>query len=129
MKTSIKIVYAEDDPDIQMIATMALEDIGGHSLHLCNNGVEAVAMLERIQPDLILLDVMMPEMDGPTAFIELKKRHGDSLPPTVFITAKASHQETSRLMELGATDVITKPFDPMSLADDVIASLRRAEHG
>lgn len=73
MKTSITIVYAEDDPDIQMIAEMALADIGGHKIHLCNNGVEAVAMLERIQPDLILLDVMMPEMDGPTAFIELKK--------------------------------------------------------
>lgn len=128
MKTSLIVVYAEDDPDIRMIASMALEDIGGFELHFCNNGREAVAKLEDLQPDLILLDVMMPEMDGPTAFKELQNRHGDELPPVVFITAKASSQETSRLMELGATSVITKPFDPMTLAENVMACWEGAQN-
>lgn len=64
----------------------------------------------------------------PLPSLSSKKHHGDNLPPIIFITAKASSQEVSRLMDMGATDVITKPFDPMSLADDVMASWRRAQY-
>lgn len=125
VNTSITVLYAEDDPDIQMIATMALEDIGGLQLHLCNNGCEALALLESMTPDVILLDVMMPKMDGPTALKELQKRHGDNLPPVAFITAKASSQETDRLLALGAVAVITKPFNSATLADDVVALINK----
>ncbi|EGN75884.1 response regulator with CheY-like receiver [Idiomarina sp. A28L] len=128
MKTPLTVLYAEDDPDIQMIASMALEDIGGFELHFCNDGREVVAKLENLQPDLILLDVMMPNMDGPTAFKELKKRHCDNLAPVVFITAKASSHEIARLMAMGAIGVITKPFDPMTLADNVMTYWKRSKN-
>ena len=117
--SSLKILYAEDDPDIQMIASMALEDIGGFTLRICDNGSEVLGAYQEYQPDLILLDVMMPEIDGPMALAQLQERFANSLPPVVFITAKASTQEIERLMALGATAVITKPFNPMTLADDV----------
>lgn len=80
-----------------MIGSMALADIGGFTLHLCNNGLEAVAAIENVTPDLVLLDVMMPEMDGPSALISMQEMLGDKLPPVVFITAKASSKEIERL--------------------------------
>lgn len=128
MKTSLTILYAEDDQDIQMIASMALSDIGGFKVHLCNNGAEALEQAPLIQPDLILLDVMMPQMDGPSALVALQQSLGDELPPVVFITAKASSQEITRLMGMGASNVITKPFDPMTLADNVMDCWREAQH-
>lgn len=121
MSLNLTILYAEDDPDIQMIASMALSDIGGFTVFLCNNGEEAIQQTLALKPDLILLDVMMPQKDGPTAFLELQQQLGDDMPPVVFITAKASAQEGERLLQLGATDIITKPFDPMTLADDISA--------
>lgn len=124
----LTILYAEDDPDIQMIGSMALADIGGFQLHLSNNGAEAVIAVDSVNPDLILLDVMMPQMDGPSALEALREKLGDKLPPVVFITAKASSQEIERLMALGATDVITKPFDPMTLADDIMRCWRQAQN-
>ncbi|RTE86583.1 MULTISPECIES: response regulator [Gammaproteobacteria] len=129
MSETLSIVYAEDDPDIQMIATIALKDIGGFEVHICNDGNEAIEKLNTIKPDLILLDVMMPKKDGPTALHELKQIHGSNLPPVVFITAKASSKEVDKLIELGAVGVITKPFDPMSLAQEVTALIQESRNG
>lgn len=128
MTQHLTILYAEDDPDIQMIASMALEDIGGFNVYLCNNGEEAVQLVttRQVKPNLILLDVMMPQKDGPTALLELQSAMGSELPPVVFITAKASASEVERLIALGAHSVITKPFDPMTLADEVASCWENA---
>jgi len=73
-KTLKSILYVEDEPDIQAIARIALEEVGGFTLCVCANGNEALIAVDNFDPDLLLLDVMMPEMDGPTTLQELRKR-------------------------------------------------------
>ena len=116
-----RILYTEDEPDIQEIARIALEDVGGFTVRICNSGTEALACAEAFAPDLILLDVMMPGMDGPTILKELRKLPTLSGTPVVFMTAKVQTQEIREYKRMGALDVIAKPFDPMALADDVRA--------
>lgn len=117
--TLTKILYAEDEPDIQSIAEMALEMMGGYTLKVCNNGKEAVDAAKEFAPDLILLDVMMPFMDGPTALQEIRKIPALANTPVIFMTAKVQHEEIESYKALGAIDVIAKPFDPMSLPEAV----------
>ena len=113
----VSIMYIEDDPDIQSIARLALESIGGFDVTICGSGKEALAALNGgNHPDLILLDVMMPEMDGPSTLTALRKLPGAAKTPTIFMTAKAQPHEIASLKSLGALDVIAKPFDPMLLA-------------
>ncbi|MBF0357196.1 MAG: response regulator [Magnetococcales bacterium] len=114
-----RILYAEDEPDIQEVAVLALETVGGFNLKVCNTGKEALEAVAEYMPDLLLFDVMMPEMDGPTAFQEIRKIAGMESVPVIFMTAKVQPQEIAHYKELGALDVIPKPFDPMSLADAV----------
>lgn len=114
-----RIVYVDDEPDIREIARFVLEDFGGYEVELYSSGVEAIEGAPRFKPDLILLDVMMPEMDG----IETLKRLS-AMPqldgvPVVFITAKAMPQEGALYRTLGVADVISKPFDPMELAERI----------
>lgn len=121
-----KILYAEDEPDIQSIAQMALEMMGGYTLEVCNNGQEALEKAEAFSPDLILLDVMMPFMDGPTALSEMRKIPALANTPVIFMTAKVQPQEIEEYKALGAIDVISKPFDPMTLPETVKALWVRA---
>jgi CheY-like chemotaxis protein len=114
-----KILYAEDEPDIQSIAQMALEMMGGFELKTCQNGKEAVEAFSAFQPDLLLFDVMMPEMDGPTALQQIQQLPGGKEVPAVFMTAKVQPDEVAHLKEIGATAVIAKPFDPMTLAEQL----------
>jgi len=116
-----KILYVEDEPDIQAIAEMSLQVVGGFDVALCSSGDEALEKAEGIAPDLILLDVMMPGMDGPTTLMKLREIEALNDVPIVFMTAKAMTAEIAELKELGAVDVIPKPFDPMSLPDQVRA--------
>lgn len=109
------ILYAEDEADIREIAKIALEDIGGFSVIFCVNGLDAVAKAKDIQPDLLLLDVMMPEMDGPKTLIELRKLPYYTSLPAIFMTAKIQSDEIANYKLMGAIDVIAKPFDPMTL--------------
>ncbi len=113
------VLYVEDDQDIQMVAQMALEIVGGLSLMACSSGQEAIAAAATYQPDLILLDVMMPDMDGPTTLLELRKLPNTAAVPVVFMTAKVQAAEVSHYRSLGAIGVIAKPFDPMTLAEQV----------
>ena len=113
------VLYVEDDPDIQMVAQMALEIVGGLTLHACSSGREAVAAAASYCPDLILLDVMMPHMDGPATLLELRKLPNTASTPVVFMTAKVQAAEVSHYRSLGAVGVIAKPFDPMTLAEQV----------
>jgi len=116
-----KILYVEDEPDIAYIARLALETIGGFEVFVCENGGKAVREGPGYGPDLIMLDVMMPEMDGPATLKELRKNPLLARTPVVFMTAKVQPAEISIYKELGAIDVIPKPFDPMTLAERVRA--------
>jgi two-component system, OmpR family, response regulator len=114
-----KILYAEDDLDIQAIAVMVLEAISGFTLEVCSSGNEAVAKAVAFAPDLVLLDVMMPGIDGPETLAELRKFPSLANTPVVFMTAKVQPQEVQGYLNLGAVGVIAKPFDPMTLADQL----------
>ena len=119
MKTLHTILYAEDDPDIQTVALLALETLGGFEVAATASGDEAVRRIDSFQPDLILLDVMMPGMDGPTALHHLRKHPHAANVPIIFMTAKVQPHEVQALLDLGAIAVISKPFDPMTLANEI----------
>ncbi|MCH7539004.1 MAG: response regulator [Proteobacteria bacterium] len=111
-----RILYVEDEPDIQAIARLALETIGGFTVEICSSGSAAIEAAPRFAPDLILLDVMMPGMDGIDTLKALREIPQTVTTPVIFMTAKVQKQEIERYKELGAVDVIPKPFDPMTLA-------------
>ncbi len=119
MPTLQNILYVEDEPDIQAVAQIALEMVGGFTLKICSSGQEALEAVQTFTPDLILLDVMMPGMDGPTTMLELRKQPQLTHTPMVFMTAKVQPGEVSEYLALGASGVIAKPFDPMKLAAEV----------
>ncbi|MBF0588338.1 MAG: response regulator [Magnetococcales bacterium] len=121
-----RILYAEDETDIQEVASMALEAVGGYEMKICNNGQEAVEAAVAFNPDLIILDVMMPIMDGPTALEEIRKLEGFANIPAIFMTAKVQPQEVAEYIAMGAVEVIPKPFDPMNLPVTVQAIWERA---
>lgn len=113
------ILHIEDEPDIREVARMTMEALGGFTVHSCASGREAIEQAPDRQPDLILLDVMMPNMDGPTTLSELRKLPGLSDTPVIFMTAKIQPLEVEQYLKLGATGVIAKPFDPMSFCDEI----------
>jgi CheY-like chemotaxis protein len=114
-----RILYVEDEPDIRAVAQLALEAVGGFSLVVCGSGREALAAAPDFRPDLLLLDVMMPEMDGPSTLRELRKLDVTADTPAIFMTAKVQPNEVRQYKEIGALDVIAKPFDPMELAAEI----------
>ena len=117
-----RILYVEDEPDIRAVAEIALEAVGGFTLKACSSGAEALAEAVAFAPDLILLDVMMPDMDGPTTLQELRKLPELAATPAMFMTAKVQPQEIEHFISLGAIEVIPKPFDPMKLGEQIKAS-------
>ncbi len=118
-ETLSKILHVEDEADIQEIAKLALETVGGFVVEPCSSGQEAVEKAQAFAPDLILLDVMMPGMDGPASLAALRRLSGLETTPVIFMTAKVMESEVERFKGLGALDVIPKPFDPMTLADEI----------
>ena len=116
-----RILYVEDEPDIQAVAKLALENIGGYTVEVCSSGSEALAKAPEFAPDLILLDVMMPEMDGIGTYKALREIAETATTPVVFMTAKVQKHEIEGYKELGAVNVITKPFDPMTLSETIKA--------
>ena len=116
-----RVLYVEDEPDIQMVARLALEAVGGFTVEICSSGKEALERAPVFQPQLILLDVMMPVMDGPTTLKSLRGLAQFADTPVVFMTAKAQPSEIAGYKNLGALDVIPKPFDPMKLSSQVQA--------
>ena len=113
------ILYAEDDPDIQLVGTMALEQVGGFSVTVVNSGVEALTAATDNQPDLILLDMMMPDLDGLSTLKKLRENSNTASIPVIFMTAKVQEKEVKQYYEAGALAVLPKPFDPMTLADQI----------
>lgn len=114
-----RILYVEDEPDIQAVAKLALEALGGFEVKICSSGKEALEIAVAFSPDMILLDVMMPGMDGPTTLHAMRGLPELNHTPVIFMTAKVQPQEIKEYIKLGALDVIPKPFDPMTLADNV----------
>lgn len=114
-----KILYVEDDPSIQAIATISLINIGGFEIKACYSGKEALEVIDDFQPDFILSDVMMPEVDGPTMLKTLRSNSKYDDIPLVFISARAQKHEIEEYIRIGATEVISKPFDPIALPDDL----------
>lgn len=114
-----RIIYAEDEPDIQEVALMALEDIGGFTVEACNSGQEMLEKAIAFKPDLILLDVMMPNLDGPATLVKLREMPELVNTPAAFMTAKVQPNEVENFLAMGAIGVIPKPFDPMKLADQI----------
>ena len=114
-----RILYVEDEPDIQTIGRIALETVGGFTVEICGSGAEALDRIDQFDPDLILLDVMMPDMDGPATLTALRNQTGATDTPVVFITAKVQTSEVETYKAMGAVDVIAKPFDPMTLAGTI----------
>jgi len=119
MSTLQRILCVEDEPDIQAIAKLALEMVGGFTVKVCSSGEEALREAPAFEPDLILLDVMMPGMDGPATLMALRNQPSLATVPVVFMTAKVQPAEIAHYKSLGARDVIAKPFDPMTLATQV----------
>jgi CheY-like chemotaxis protein len=129
MTDSIHILYVDDEADIRSIVEFALEDEADVQLRLCASGAEALQAAAEHRPDLVLLDVMMPGMDGPTTLQRLRGLPGMDQVPVVFVTAKVQPQELEQFKALGAAGVIAKPFDPMQLADQVRTHFERSQHG
>ena len=114
-----RILHVEDDPSIQAIAKVALEAVGGFQVLSCASGQEALDQVQGFAPDFILLDVMMPGMDGPQTLELLRQLVDIEQTPVAFMTAKVQPNEVAHYRSLGARDVIIKPFDPMQLANQV----------
>ncbi len=114
-----RVLYVEDEPDIQAVARIALEMVGGLTVKICSSGEQALREAAGFAPDMILLDVMMPGMDGPTTLKALRETPALATTPVVFMTAKVQPAEVARYSSMGALGVIPKPFDPMTLASQI----------
>jgi CheY-like chemotaxis protein len=114
---AFRILHIDDDADIREIVQFSLALDPGLTPRSCASGGDALAIAAEWAPDLILCDVMMPGMDGPTTLARLRENPKTAKTPIVFMTARAGLDELGHLMSLGATAVFTKPFDPMKLAD------------
>ena len=110
-----KVLMVEDEPHIRRIGELSLKGVGKWKVVLASSGAEGVEKAAAEQPDVILLDVMMPGMDGPTTLAELRAQPSTENIPVIFITAEVEKHEVERYLGLGAAGVISKPFDPMKL--------------
>ena len=129
MKEPQRILYVEDEADIRVIAEIALEVVGGFTVVSCASGPEAVAAASRARPDLLLLDMMMPGMDGLSTLEALRAIPETAHTPVIFMTAKVQAAEVAHFKSVGALDVIAKPFDPMALAQQIRSICARPREG
>ena len=116
-----RICYVEDDEDIQRIVRMSLERIGKMTVEVVTDPMVALGAITSFKPDLVMLDWMMPGMDGPTLFRRMKQQPETSALPVVFITAKATQRDMDELIALGAAGAISKPFSPKDLPEQLRA--------
>lgn len=116
-----RIMYVEDDPDLQDIVSLGLKLGGNYAVKVCGSGQQALAEIADFQPDLVILDVMMPEMSGPETLKELRKIPGLEDMPMVFMTSKIQPAQLAKYKSLGAIGVIKKPLNPLKLSAQVQA--------
>lgn len=122
-----RILIIEDEPDIQLILKTVLETQGRFQVRTCKNGQSAFATLSYYEPELILLDVMMPDMDGLTIFRLLREMEQTSRTPVIFITARVQPYEVEQYRRMGAAGVIAKPFNPMTLIPTIKSLYEKIE--
>jgi len=121
-----QVLLVDDDQNIRTLAQMGLEGLTDWKVELAASGAEAIRKAAELKPDLIILDVMMPGMDGPTTLGELRKVDSLTAIPVIFMTAKAQTHEVELYQRMGAKGIITKPFDPMTLPDDIQGILNKS---
>jgi CheY-like chemotaxis protein len=126
MRPLERILVVEDDPDIQTVIELCLRRFGGYTVHVCGSPREAVGAAESFGPDLILLDVMMPGMDGLETLAAMRQTEATARIPVIFMTAKVRPHEIARYTELGALGVVAKPFEPDGLAATIRSLWERA---
>jgi two-component system, OmpR family, response regulator len=114
-----KVLLVDDEDDIRTIGQLSLSRVGKWETVLASNGDEALRKAAAERPDVILLDVMMPGMDGPTTLARLREQPATATTPVIFMTAKIQKHEVARYLELGAVGVIGKPFEPLTLPADI----------
>ena len=119
---SLHILMAEDDPDIQLVAGMALRK-AGFTVTMVSTGMELLRQVHDEHPDVVLLDWMMPELDGPDTLARLREDDATRHLPVIFLTAKSQGFEVDRGLKLGAAGYIIKPFDALTLGQQVKAIL------
>lgn len=124
--TCLRILHVDDEPDIREVVELSLSLDPAFSVRSCASGGDALHAVAEWPPDLILCDVMMPGMDGPATLARLRENPQTAHVPVVFMTARAQTRELEHFKSLGATGVIAKPFDPMTLATAVRSHLRTA---
>ena len=117
----VRVCYVEDDEDIQRIVRMSLERVGKMTVEVVSDPMVAIERMIAFKPELVMLDWMMPGMDGPTLLRKMRDTPGTKEMPVVFITAKASQRELDELRTLGAVGTISKPFSPKDLPDQLRA--------
>ena len=115
----MRVLYVDDEDDIREVAALSLGLDPGLEVTVCASGPEALSAVETWQPDVVLLDVMMPGMDGPETLERLREIEAMKSTPVAFITARTQAYEIERFLSLGAVGVIAKPFDPLGLAQEV----------
>ncbi len=116
-----RVLYADDEPDIRQIVQLALGLLPSVTAYTADGGQQAIEMASELRPDLVVLDVMMPDLDGPGTLQRLREDPLLKGIPVIFMTAKAMPQEVARFRAMGAAGVIAKPFDPMQLGKQVMA--------
>lgn len=119
----IKVLHVEDDPDIREIAYMALGLMGEFDVLQCESGEDALKQVEAFQPDVLLLDVMMPGITGRQTLVGIRQLPSVAHVPAIFMTARAQQTDKEELLGSGAIAVISKPFDPLSLGHQIITAL------
>ncbi|MFD2174718.1 response regulator [Rhodobacter lacus] len=122
-----KIMLVEDDAQIAFMTVMALEDLGGFEVMHCDNGQAALDNFDAFAPQIVLMDVMMPGIDGPETLKALRINPLARTVPVVFMTAKVQPHQQQGYFDLGAVGVIAKPFDPMTLSDRVVGLWQAAQ--
>ena len=118
-----RVLVVDDEDHIREVAGVSLEAVGGWRVTTASSGAEAIEKAAAERPDAILLDVMMPEMDGPTTFHHLQGEESTRDIPVVLLTAKVHAADRRRLDDLGVAAVLAKPFDPMTLSEQVAGAL------
>ena len=116
MKELERILVVDDDEDMRIMFEVALESMDDFAVQVCASGTEAVALAPEFRPDLLLLDVKMPDMDGPSTLERLRGMPATADTPAVFLSAGVGPEEAQRYREMGAAAVLSKPFDPSELA-------------
>ena len=125
--TALRVLHIDDEPDIREVVAISLSLDPEFAVRGCGSGEDGLAAAAECPPDLILLDVMMPVMDGPTTLAHLRDNPKTADIPVVFMTARAQTRELDHFKSLGAVGVIAKPFDPMTLAASVLGHMRLTE--